>query len=451
GEDDLQLSLVRRAKPFALAEMRSTVVEALGSATDRAPLVNAEVVSEIVDAEFCAQLATLADGGSVRVSEFLLGILAASCLDEAKGLMVGILTDSSAGRAEQLAAIKTLLDYTPDTAWETVGPALRGDGGRELAAQIAYFDRPVPPISVEHLGELYEVLCHHYPPEDDPPAKGGAVSPEQSARWWRDAVLRALRDRGSSEAVVVLRSLVVKMPGRPWLQTAVDHAVGVLRQTSWTALSPAEIHRLVLEPRARIVRSLPQLARVVEHALDDIADRLKGATPEGVLLWNDAKLQRPKSEGAFSDYLANRLRDALQGRRIVVNREVEIRPRPTGVGERTDLLVQAASSAEDLLQLPIEVKGCWHRDVLTAMEGQLYAQYMVDLGVDVGVYLVGWFPVDDWTDTSDRNRARQARLGTQVELLEVLEQQSAGLKSKRAVAITPRVLAVPYTRLEEED
>ena len=93
-----------------------------------------------------------------------------------------------------------------------------------------------------------------------------------------------------------------------------------------------------------------------------------------------------------------------------MNREVEIRPSlPGESGERTDLMVEArvpeSESGDDVVSAIIEVKGCWHSDVLTALHQQLAERYLDNIQVSAGIYLVGWFQCDQW-DAADYRKSQ---------------------------------------------
>ena len=114
----------------------------------------------------------------------------------------------------------------------------------------------------------------------------------------------------------------------------------------------------------------------------------------------------------------------LAGRHIIVNREVEIRRAPgPGVGERTDIHVDAVaktSAAESAIRAVIEVKGCWNRELESAIETQLAQSYLSDAGNRFGLYVVGWFSSARW-DESDAKRATcsaRSRDEVHVELIE---------------------------------
>ncbi|RBM04865.1 hypothetical protein [Streptomyces sp. PT12] len=121
-----------------------------------------------------------------------------------------------------------------------------------------------------------------------------------------------------------------------------------------------------------------------------------------------------------------------------------------GAGDRTDILVEAPPSpGNDLdgasrtsVKLVIEVKGAWNRDVLVAQEDQLARRYLPEARADVGIYLVGWYPIDLWDAPSDDRRSVAKRLAPEV-LLATLEQQAARLSLAGSVRLRPMLITVP--------
>ena len=149
---------------------------------------------------------------------------------------------------------------------------------------------------------------------------------------------------------------------------------------------------------------------------------------------------RPKGEERLSDLIKIHLEDDLIGRGIVLNREVQIRPgaqdRP---GERTDIHIDAVverSRPGELVRVKviIEVKGSWHKEVDTAMRGQLRDRYLADNDCRHGLYVVGWFPGDQWDKKDYRRRQSSQDLEA---LRSKLDAQAAGLS-----CATTRVEAV---------
>ena len=106
------------------------------------------------------------------------------------------------------------------------------------------------------------------------------------------------------------------------------------------------------------------------------------------------------------------LDEDLRNAGIVVNREVEIRRgHSPGIGERTDIHVDAISynatgDVLDRVTAIIETKGCWYRDLDSAMETQLENRYLKDNQCRHGIYLIGWFDCAQWDNGDYRNVPR---------------------------------------------
>jgi hypothetical protein len=115
-----------------------------------------------------------------------------------------------------------------------------------------------------------------------------------------------------------------------------------------------------------------------------------------------------------------------------VNREVQVRRnQPSGLPERADLQVDAATGTLGpfaTISLPIEVKGAWHDELLTAMRTQLVERYMTDLHVSHGCYVVLWPDTQYWDNKDPRYRKAAAR--QTVEVVEKLAAQARQLENE---------------------
>lgn len=148
-----------------------------------------------------------------------------------------------------------------------------------------------------------------------------------------------------------------------------------------------------------------QLVDVVIESLERLEEKLQGETPAAIYLWNKTgrNLYRPKDENELSDFVKIHLDADLRDRGIIINREVEIRR-----GQETDIRVDAVAKRGqdtfDRITVIIEAKGCWHRELETAMGEQLLGRYMKENRCDHGLYLVGWFCSDKWDDEDYRKQ-----------------------------------------------
>ena len=126
-------------------------------------------------------------------------------------------------------------------------------------------------------------------------------------------------------------------------------------------------------------------------------------------------------------WVARNLEPELEKRGIVVAREVQTRR-----GERTDVYVTAlipglAGGTFEQIRVIIEAKGCWHRELKTAMETQLVDRYLKEYECNHGIYLVGWYVCDQW-DEDDRRKIDTPKWSVQ-EARQFFEEQAAKLSA----------------------
>lgn len=143
-----------------------------------------------------------------------------------------------------------------------------------------------------------------------------------------------------------------------------------------------------------------------------------------------------------------RLRRVLLGRGAIVNREVQVRRnRPSGIGERTDLLADAATNARPdtgRLSVPVEVKGAWNSELCTAMSDQLLDRYMRDVGATDGIYVVVWPDLASWTDVADDRGKVLASLDREAIEAQLAEQAADLARQHAAVRVVH--LEIAYRR-----
>jgi hypothetical protein len=169
------------------------------------------------------------------------------------------------------------------------------------------------------------------------------------------------------------------------------------------------------------VTSPADLCEVLVAALEKFNAALHGAQTPVRDLWDRQRgndIYRPIDESALSDVITRFLRVELGGFGIFANREVEIGRAPGApVGRRTDILVNAVRRSADgelfdPIAVAIETKGCWNKELFTALEAQLFRDYMIRLRVQAGIYLVGWFDKEKWDpEDSRRNRVPKIPIG----------------------------------------
>lgn len=158
---------------------------------------------------------------------------------------------------------------------------------------------------------------------------------------------------------------------------------------------------------------------------------LPGAPPADLHHQRGPEDRRICSRHADSDFIADHLNLDLAQHGFIINREVEIRAKQGGApGEIPDILVSASvpgqdPGSNDTISVVVEVKGCWHDKVLTAMRAQLVERYLRTSRSHAGIYCVGWYMCPQW-DTSDRRRNTVPEM-TLDELRQTLSEQAREL------------------------
>ncbi len=288
------------------------------------------------------------------------------------------------------------------------------------------------------------------------------VTPEHTAHDWRNHLLNTLSQRGTADAVLGICRIAESYPDDLGIRAALVTARRQSQAEAAVLLTPRDIIDLFRDPHRRIIGTALQLGELLIDTINDIARDLDS---HANVLWDCERaprptesasgterpgpdVWRPKPEGTLAAYLAHELSLRLDGHRVVVNREVVVKPTDAGdSGKRPDIVVDAITSMPNALApkklcVPVEIKGSWHHDVLTAQEEQLAGQYMPDMHTRVGVYLVGVFHIELW-DAEDGNRkARARKAGSADKLLRDLSAQAKDIHLSTGLRTLPCVISV---------
>jgi hypothetical protein len=297
------------------------------------------------------------------------------------------------------------------------------DLGRALVARIAtHFEFGTPfyrEFNEHDVVGLYRLIARLYPPTDDIQRRTGVMSDWDSIAHLRDGLPRHLSGMGTATAVTLLNGLIAEFPELSQLAYDLTLAEKAMRLKTWSPPTPKEVLAIADTPTLKLVNSAADLAEILAEALARFADSLHGAQTPVRDLWDRQPgrevLFRPIDENGFTDVVARFLRAELEHKGIFANREVEVARNPGApVGLRTDIFVNAVrrrpgSDTYDTISAVIETKGCWNGELFTALEAQLFRDYMVRLRAQVGVYLVGWFEPDKW-DKDDYRRANVPKM-----------------------------------------
>ncbi|MCU0543877.1 MAG: hypothetical protein MUE44_17140 [Oscillatoriaceae cyanobacterium Prado104] len=365
--------------------------------------------------------------------EILLTDLFKHDVGRAKEIAKSFLTEKvpEYGRERDKAIVVACLlaNYPDNSSWSVLWSAVQQDRefGREvlesIAFQSAHHGQIEQKIKEDYLAELYIFLTQQYPeikrPEHETQELRGIeaqiLGEFDAVRMWKDYIPQRLQARGTPEACHALRKMIRKLPEqKDQLQPTLLEAESLARRNTWKPPKPEELLQIVLDQSKHLVQDGHQLLHVLIESLKRLELELQGETAACRDLWDKDKgkdnLFTPIDENAFSDYVKRFLERDLKSKGIIVNREVELRRSYGGSpGERTDIHVDAVlkhpnGDTYDSITVIVEVKGCWHSEIQTAMQSQLVERYLADNVCPYGLYLVGWFNCQQWDNEDSRKK-----------------------------------------------
>lgn len=206
--------------------------------------------------------------------------------------------------------------------------------------------------------------------------------------------------------------------------------------TAGAATPISEILAVLKAPHLRSITTSQQFLQVLLAAIDSFADdilkdRAIRAQAWHRIRWNEKEKPgawRPKDENELSTWIARELKHYLKVR-IALLREVEINPR---LGKTTadipDIVALALKTGNlDIeLDIVIEAKGNWHKEVMTAFKTQLADRYLAGPSSTTGIYLVWYFTGDAWDPEDWRKKKSESLTGSRTprELQEFLQREA---------------------------
>ncbi|MFZ5895031.1 MAG: hypothetical protein ACOY0T_28485 [Myxococcota bacterium] len=344
-----------------------------------------------------------------------------------------------------VTAALTLIEKKPRESWPQLHAAMRASPvvARALVERLARrFHRNganelAAALEPSEIADLYLLLGGLSDPssetrsdlddDDETPAEG---LPEQ----FGSSVLRALAGSGrpgSRESLV----RVQEATGRD-LWHLIKEAEERELSESWRPMSTKQVRDLLYLPHRRRGDSPEQLLDVILGALETVQARLHGSPPLVRFLWNETPAPSRKNESALSDFLRDQLIRQLSEVGAIVHREVEIRPGlGPDAGQEPDIVVAAtgpnSGTAPRTIEVPIEVKGDWHREVRSALKTQLVERYLRAPPMRAGLYVVGYF------DSEQKGSAGLDEL--RAELDQQAREHSRAGRTIRAVVIDCRL------------
>lgn len=98
--------------------------------------------------------------------------------------------------------------------------------------------------------------------------------------------------------------------------------------------------------------------------------------------------------------------------------------------------------AREHVTVVVEVKGNWNDGLLTSQTTQLAERYLPEAGTTVSIYVVGWFPTEQWNRTGDSRRAQAKKL-SRGELVDALCRESGDIRNLSGLRTYPIILDIP--------
>lgn len=360
-------------------------------------------------------------------------------------------------KEEIISSAASLLQNAVREDWEFLWDLMMKD--REFGRALVFraHDSPLrgagvlQDISESQLADLFIWLTNEFPPDVyKHPEGGGTVTPQISIGDWRDSVIRALMEKGTAEACRQIERAANTLPQYKWIkQYTLVEARRITTQKSWQPPEISNLFKLVENHDLRLVNSPDELMDIVLDSLSSFQQKLqKNDHPQAIRLWNESgrpPISSPKDENRLSDEIATHLTEDLKSRGIIVGREVEIRR-----GNETDIHISVhkrdhlGRPIDDPMKVTIEVKGCWHPDLKTAMESQLVGQYLSTDDCRHGIYLIGWFTCDKWNDPKDSRKKKVPKLDIS-DAAKKFEQQAEEVSAKTSLRVRSFVLDARLT------
>ena len=422
GEMEVHTKLLRityRHVPARVLDLLERVIEAENGRGDHIWIISR--VEAIWDEHIAALAMQKAQEPHFKPScmayllEELLKHGATQALEFARSVVSLSTPMSESDRDRAVTASVLLAKHDGDAAWDVVWPAIQADEefGKDLVSALA------TPFDVEHQGfagkltdsdlaGLYVWSSQRFQPAEDPRTEGAhAVGKREQIGHWRESLLRDLGGRGTISACRALGRILRDRPELGHVKWLLADCEQLALERSWDPPKPGEVLALAKDRRSRLVRNGDELLDVVGESLRRLEAELQGETPAARDVWDKQQDGSfvPCSEGEFSNRVRRHLKHDIEGRGIVVNREVVIRDGTGGIpGERTDIRVDAVVDLphrleHDTVSVIIETKGCWNTGLRTAMQEQLVGRYLKDNDqCQHGLYLVGWFVCPQWRE-----------------------------------------------------
>lgn len=356
---------------------------------------------------------------------------------------------------EPIISASTLLSYSQDAGWvflwnlfqhyATFGQAVVEDAVQSNDV----FSNIGSALSETQLTDFFVWLTQQYPFDEDP-KHSDVYSPETRdyIAKLKSTVLHYLQEKGTLQAVLEVQRIKNTFPELAWLNSILLATQAKTRSQTWSRPSPKDILELAKNPRVRFIRNGDELLNLVYESLERLENSLQDNETLPVFdLWNKftpgvlaklvllalkplyqlssdlkknkkniesevndlfkEKVYIPVGEDDLSSYIKRYLDSEIKALGVVVSREVEIN-RKDYVDLRIDCMTKNNNGFIESYCVIIEVKGTWNKELNISMKDQLLKRYLSDVSCQHGIYLVGWFNCDKWSQQDYRKADAQS-------------------------------------------
>lgn len=195
-------------------------------------------------------------------------------------------SESPEARGRALIAGAVLITELPSAAYPVIWPAITHDAefGKELMQKVAVRQSLpgllpaawVSTLTEKQIADLWQWLCKHFPPDEDPKVDG-FLGPRHQVGFLRNGLLQALMLRGTKTAVNELEKLAGEHPATHLgLRQALLQAQENYQQKSWKPLSPQQLLQLSKGPSMHCHAALVTAIDNETKALMDVLRREAG-------------------------------------------------------------------------------------------------------------------------------------------------------------------------------
>ncbi|MFC9773402.1 MULTISPECIES: hypothetical protein [unclassified Pseudarthrobacter] len=443
--------LMRKALPHARGLLKRALLHIISTedAAGRRPFVENEC-EVLWGVDLATDLASLLQTKLSVAARDVAAILMQRDPELGRPILYQWVEEGIHGGSDRLTiAFEVLMACDAPVSWPKIWGVMARNPTVAVASVLDLADRDQGDLGLDdkQLGTFHAWMEEQFPRTEDEHVEGAhTVTKREQAGRWRDRLFEILIERGTAETVEALSKFAAGHTEQGWRKAGLARALRAKRESEWEPLTIGALAQLGQDKHSRMARSDQELSNIVREALVDIQERIVGNTPESHLLW-ETRVMRPKSEDEVSDYLLNRLRDRLETKSVVVNREVQVRRNSSsGIPERTDLLIEAFRAQDSPIRVVVEVKGAWSVELMSAIPEQLVGRYLKDYPSANGVYIVLWPDVGSWSAKDGReDRTRMARLDRLAIELDLSEQADEAARSGYPVQVVH--LDIPYRRL----